>query len=87
MLEQIGQAMLTDFAALTGIAAILVLTGLLTRKKREQTPRAFVLLRRALVTFAAVGCMLAPRFGSEITPAHGMMLALFILAAELGSWP
>lgn len=86
MIPQIGQAMLTDYAAMTAIAALLLLTALLTRKKRDQAPRAMVLVRRVVVTAAAIACMLAPRFTPEITAAHGMMLGLFVIIAELGAW-
>lgn len=87
MLAQIGQGMLTDFAAMTMITAVLILAALLTRNKREQAPRVLVLLRRVVLTGAAIVCMLAPRFGAEITTAHGVLLGLFMIVAELGSWP
>lgn len=84
MLQQIGQAMLTDFAAMTGIAAMLILAGLLSRKRRETTPRFTVWLRRVILAGAAITCVLAPRF-SDLTMANGALLAIFILAAELAA--
>ena len=84
MLGQIGQAMLTDFAAMTGIAAMLILAGLLSRKRRLTAPRFLVWLRRVVLAGAASVCVLAPRF-SDLTLANGILLAVFILAAELAA--
>jgi len=81
----LGQAMLTDYAAATGVATIMLALAFLTRKKRERELDIGETLRMICVWVAAVACLITPAFQSGVTLTQGLLMAMLIAVTELSS--
>jgi hypothetical protein len=80
-----GQAMLTDYCAVTVTAAIMIAIALLTRRKRERELGIGETLRMICVWVAGVACLIAPAFQSGVTLTQGLLVSALIAIAELSS--
>jgi hypothetical protein len=80
-----GQAMLTDYAAATGVCALLVALALLTRKKRQRELGIGETLRMIAVWVAAMLCLIAPALHPQATLTQGLLLAALVAITELAS--